>query len=108
MANAPSQTMTAAHQRRVVVAVRDRITGVSGADTTTPLVISSNQPTRVTGAVDPNDNRAVILTCSATNVGGATITVQENPSTPDPLSIPVTVELPPDLSGVDFVSATQI
>jgi hypothetical protein len=99
--------MTAAHQRRIVVAVRDRITGVSGADTTTPLVITSNQPTRVTGAVDPNDNRAVILTCT-TNVGGATITVQENPSTPDPLNIPVTVETPPDLSGVDFVSATQI
>lgn len=107
MLNAPSQTMSAAHQIRVVVAVRDRVSGVSGADTTTPLVVSSNQPTRVSAAVDPNDGRAVILTATQ-NVGGATITVQENPSTPNPLSIPVTVEAPPDLSGVDFVSATQI
>ncbi len=107
MPNAPSQTMNASHQRRIVVAVRDRITGVSGADTTTPLIVTSNQPTRV-GVVDPNDTRAVILTCSATNVGGATIAVQENPSTPDPLSIPVSVVAAPDVSGVDFVSAADI
>jgi hypothetical protein len=34
--------------------------------------------------------------------------IQENPATPQPLVIPVTVELPPDLSGVDFVSASEI
>lgn len=107
MPNAPSQTMNAAHQLRIVVSVRDRITGASGADSTTPLAVSSNN-SKVSAAVDPNDNRAVILTASPTNFGGATVTVQENPSTPNPLSIPVTVEAPPDLSGVDFVSATQI
>ncbi len=58
--------------------------------------------------IDPNDPRAVIMTASPTNVGGATITVQESPTTPNPLSIPVTVEAAPDLSGVDFVSAADV
>lgn len=107
MPNAPSQTMNAAHQRRIVVAVRDRITGVAGADVTTPLVVSVNN-NKVAAAVDPNDNRAVILTASSVNFGGVTVTVQENPSTPSPLTIPVTVDAPPDLSGVEFVSATEI
>lgn len=99
--------MTAAHQVRVVVAVADKLTGTPGADTTTPLAVSSNNA-KVAAAVDPGDNRAVILTASPTDLGGATVTVQTNPSTPNPLQIPVTVSAPPDQSSVNFVSATQL
>lgn len=71
----------------------------------TPRIVCQ---THLTAAIDVDNPRAVILTASPTNIGGATVTVQENPSTPNPLSIPVNVEAPPDLSGVDFVSAADI
>lgn len=98
--------MTVAHQRRVVVSVNDRVTGVPG-DTTTPLVVSTNNTAVANAIIDPNDPRAVIITAHNTT-GGCSINVQENPATLSPLSIPVNVSPPPDLSGVNFVSASDI
>lgn len=104
--NAPPQDMTAAHQLRVVVTVNDRVTGLP-TDATTPLVVTTNRPDFANAVVDPTDARAIIITAENIN-GGCTIKVDEDPATPIPLSIPVNVTRAPDLSGVNFVSATQL
>lgn len=104
--NAPSQDMTAAHPLRVVVTVNNRVSG-NPTDVTTPLVVTTNRPDIATAVVDPTDPRAVIITALDVS-GGCTITVQEDPATPNPLSIPVNVTPAPDLSGVNFVSATEL
>lgn len=72
-------------------------------DVTTPLQVASTAPNFATAAVDPGNNRAVVVT-AANAVGLANITVGV-PGTPNPLQVPVTVTAVPNLSRVEFVSA---
>ncbi len=108
MSNSPAQNLMFPNVLRVVVTVSDRFTGLP-TDTTTVLTVSTNNAAFATAVVDPADPRAVLISAQPTNVeGGCTITIQETPSTPNPLNVPVFVTVPPDLSAVNFVSATLV
>lgn len=75
-------------------------------DTTTPLVPVNNSPQFCTGAVDPNDNRAIILT--TVGVGQAIVFIDTNPAlvAANRLQVLVNVTAPPlDTRRVDFLSA---
>jgi hypothetical protein len=75
-------------------------------DTTTPLVPVNNNPSFATGAVDPNDNRAVIL--SAIAAGQALVFIDTNPALPTANRLQVVINIttpPPDNRRVDFLSA---
>jgi hypothetical protein len=108
MSNSPAQNLMFPNVLRVVVTVNDRFTGLP-TDTTTVLTVSTNNAAFATAVVDPTDPRAILISAQPTTTeGGCSITIQETPTTPNPLSIPVFVTIPPDLSGVNFVSATLV
>lgn len=75
-------------------------------DLTTPLAVVNNNPTIATATVDPNDNRAIIV--SGVAPGQAIVFVDTNPAlqAANRLQLNVTVIAPPpDNRRVDFLSA---
>lgn len=98
---APTQTFWMNQKQTVHVAVfmPDGVT----PDNSTPLTVSSSSTPVCGAAVDPNNNRAVVLTANSV-AGSANITVSI-PGTSNPLTIPVTTTPPPNMSRVEYVSS---
>lgn len=75
-------------------------------DTTTPLVVSSSFQGIASAVVDPNDNRAVVITALAAGTGQ--IGVNESPQLPSAgrLLLDFTVTAPPpDNRRIDLLTA---
>lgn len=97
----PGQTINL-NQKFTLHVAAFAIDGVT-PDVTSPLVVSTTAPSFAAAAVDPGNNRAVIVT-AANAVGLANIMIGVA-GTPNPLQVPVTVTAVPNLSRVEFVSA---
>ena len=76
-------------------------------DTTSTLVVTNNNPTVVTAALDPSDPRAIILT--PVSIGPGIVFVDQSPPCPSGLRLQLTVTVVsdtlPDDRRVDFLSA---
>lgn len=107
MPNAPAQSLNTSQQ----ISVKCKIMQKDGVteDVTSQLVPQTQDPGKCTAAVDPADNRTVIIKGAGSSAGSTFVVVTTSPlQTPAPLSIQVQVAAaPPNLSRVDFVSATD-
>lgn len=104
MSTALPQTIPLNLTRRIRCETKDNGNGQPNTD---PLVcIASPNPTVATHAVDPNDNRVVVIT-PGTSAGSLNLVVNKTPGGSDLLSIPVTVTAAVNIGSVGFVEVVS-
>lgn len=98
MPTAPAQTIPINLVRRIQVHTTDNTTGAANTD---PLVIGSFNASLVSVAVDPTNDRVVMITPVA--AGFSNVVVNKTPTGSDPLTIPCTVSgTPANIGSVQF------
>lgn len=96
MANAAFSTLEA-----VDVTVVDFGPDGTTPDTVEALTVANSAPSIVSAAVNPANNRVVVI--SGANAGSATVTISA-PGVTTPLQVVCTVSPPPNLSKIELVS----